>query len=205
MNYRYPNINIGGKNNTPDWRFIALGIMVIVLFIVHRCTSPKPGTRWKEKITIDTIHTTSTDTVWQEKVIYVETEIPSPSDTIYVDSTYMDLPRLVYSPKHNDSLLEANFKVVVDGVLVEHNFNYIPKYPQYIYTRDTFRINTNTTKELNKTQLFLGLEVGGNSTQFNVSPKVSLKTKRDFIYSYRYGLLDKTHNIGVTKLVTLKK
>lgn len=205
MNYGYPNINVGGGNNTPDWRFIALGIMVVVLFMVHRCTSPKTATRWREKVTVDTIYTTSTDTVWQEKVIYVETEIPNPSDTIYVDSTYMDLPRLVYSPKHNDSLLEANFKVVVDGVLVEHTFDYTPKFPQYIYTRDTFRINTNTVSIQDRNQVFLGLEVGGNNAMFNISPKISLRVKNGLIYSYRYGMIDKTHNIGVQKLIRLKK
>ena len=117
----------------------------------------------------------------------------------------MDLPRLVYTPSHNDTLLEANFRVVVDGVLVEHNFNYIPKYPKYIYTRDTFRINTNTVTEEIKNQLFLGLEVGGNDAMFNISPKVSLKGKNGLIYSYRYGMIDKTHNIGIQKLIRLKK
>jgi hypothetical protein len=207
MNYGYPFHQREGeqRNNKPDWRFVLLGAMCVVLFMVHRCTAPKTKTKWREKVTIDTIYTSSIDTVYEKKVIYVETEIPAPSDTIYVDSTHMGLSRLVYTPSHNDTLLEANFRVVVDGVLVEHNFNYTPKYPKYIYTRDTFRINTNTVSIQDRNQLFLGLEVGGNNAMFNVSPKVSLRAKNGFIYSYRYGLIDKTHNIGVQKLIRLKK
>lgn len=194
--------------NKIDWRIILVVLSILGVYTIHRCTSPRGETKWKEKVVIDTVHTSTVDTIWKEKIKYVKLKIPTP-DTIFIsrspDSSVSDSSYLLYDMPYRDSLLEAKFKIKVDGVLIEHNFNYKAKFPQYIYTRDTFRINTHTTSILHKNQLFIGLEAGGNETQFNLSPKLSLKTKKDFIYSYRYGLIDKTHNIGITKLVTFKK
>jgi hypothetical protein len=194
--------------NKIDWRIVVLALSIVGLYTVHKCNTPRSATGWKEKIIIDTIHTATIDTIWKEKIKYVKLKIPTP-DTIFItgnsDSSSSDSSFLLYDMPYKDSLLEAKFKIKVDGVLIEHSFNYKAKFPQYIYTRDTFRINTNTTSTLYKSQLFIGIEIGGNETKFNLSPKISLKTKRDFIYSYRYGLMDKSHNIGITKLVTFKK
>jgi len=194
--------------NKIDWRIVVLALSIIGLYTVHKCNTPRTVTGWKERIIVDTIHTATIDTIWKEKIKYVKLKIPNP-DTIFIagnsDSSSSDSNFLLYDMPYKDSLLEANFKIKVDGVLIEHSFKYKAKFPQYIYTRDTFRINTNTTSTLYKSQLFIGIEMGGNETKFNLSPKISLKTKRDFIYSYRYGLMDKSHNIGITKLVTFKK
>lgn len=102
-------------------------------------------------------------------------------------------------------MISADFVIEVDGVLVSHNFSYKTSFPKYIYTRDTIRINTNTTKHINKAQLFLGLEVGGNEGLFNFGPTLTLKGKNNYLYSYRYGVLDKTHNVGVARVLTFKK
>jgi len=42
-----------------------------------------------------------------------------------------------------------------------------------------------------------GIEVGGSVDEFNFSPIVGFTTKRNNSYFYRYGVLDKTHNIGL--------
>ena len=204
MSYRYFTSGPQHGGNNFDWRFIALITAAFILYFIHESRSSRGSTTITKTIR-DTIHTSKTDTLWKEIKNNVQLKINVP-DTIYIDSSnYGDVHRLVYDNEYSDSLLSANFKIVVDGVLVEHNFKYISKYPKYIHTIDTFRINTINTVTQNKNQLFLGLDVGGDATKFNISPSILLKTKKDFIYSYRYGLLDRSHNIGIAKLLTFKK
>lgn len=195
MKYEYYGTNGSGF----DWRIIALLIAGAILFFTHTCKSPR-GTKTIIRTSIDTVYTSSKDTVWEEKVKYVNIEIPIP-DTVYLlaEDTISS-----YKVGYSDSLLDAKFKIEVDGVLIDYNFNYIAKYPKYIHTRDTFRINTTTTLEENKRQLFLGLEVGGTDNSFNLSPTISLKGKNDFIYTYRYDLFTRAHNVGIQKLLKLK-
>ena len=45
--------------------------------------------------------------------------------------------------------------------------------------------------------LDLGAEIGGNRDMFNFSPKIGFTSKSGFSYSYRYGILNKTHNVGI--------
>lgn len=195
MKYEYYGTNGSGI----DWRIIALIIAGAILFFTHTCKSPH-GTKTIIKTSIDTVHTSSKDTVWEEKVKYVNIEIPIP-DTVYLlaEDTISS-----YKVGYSDSLLDAKFKIEVDGVLIDYNFNYRAKFPKYIHTRDTFRINTTKTEIHNRRQLFIGLEVGGTETSFNLSPSVTLKGKNNFLYTYRYDLFQKSHNVGVQKLIKFK-
>lgn len=188
-----------------DGRLIVLLLAGALVFFTHTCRSSRQISTSPKTVT-DTVYTTSTDTVWKEKIKYVQLEIPVP-DTIYINngsvSDTTDSTHLGYVLDYRDSLMDAEFKVEVDGVLISHKFNYVAKYPQYIHTRDTFRITSNTEREF-KRQLFLGLEVGGTESSFNLSPSVTLKGKNNFLYTYRYDLLSRSHNVGVQKLIKFK-
>jgi hypothetical protein len=65
------------------------------------------------------------------------------------------------------------------------------------------KINTTTTVTIekplpvtNRFSIYAGAEIGGNTTSFNLSPFINLNIKNNNVY-YRYGVLDKTHNVGV--------
>ena len=50
----------------------------------------------------------------------------------------------------------------------------------------------------------IGAEIGGSATSVNISPKISLDTRKGYIYSYRYGMFDKTHNVSIVKKFNAK-
>lgn len=184
----------------PDWRLIGIIILLLILGGLHFFRGTTAAPTAKTEVYRDTIYSTVADTVYVDKIKYVTLEIPKP-DTVYINDTAISK----YSQEYTDSMISADFVIEVDGVLVSHNFSYKTSFPKYIYTRDTIRINTNTTKHINKAQLFLGLEVGGNEGLFNFGPTLTLKGKNNYLYSYRYGVLDKTHNVGVARVLTFKK
>jgi len=202
MKYEYYGTNGSGI----DWRIIALIIAGAILFFTHTCRSPQ-GTKTITRTVTDTVHTSSTDTIWETKIKYITLEIPKP-DTIYIIDSIAPDGTVVHYMNYNltyiDSLLEAGFKVVVDGKLISHDFNYKALIPKYIHTKDTFRINTTKTEVQNKRELFIGIEVGGTETSFNLSPSLTFKGKNNFLYTYRYDLFQKSHNLGVQKLIKFK-
>ena len=83
--------------------------------------------------------------------------------------------------------------------MLDQKIDYTPRFPQYIIQTDTVIINTNQTtiRQPSNFSLNVGLEVGGNTDKFNFSPMLGLTSKGGTSYSYRYGVLDKTHNIGI--------
>jgi len=146
---------------------------------------------------------TVTDTVPFYDSIEVETPV---FVTIPVYDTITQLN--VYDNPYEDSLIVGTIHSKVDGVLVDQKLTYVPKFPKYILKTDSIfvdRIVTNTTELVLKTrQAYLGLEVGGGNNTFNISPAISFKDKKDNLFSYRYGLIDGTHNVGFKKLIKFK-
>ncbi len=104
-----------------------------------------------------------------------------------------------YLNDFSDSLLTGSVWTSVNGKLLDQKINYTPRFPQYIIQTDTVIINTNQTtiRQPSNFSLNVGLEVGGNTDKFNFSPMLGLTSKGGTSYSYRYGVLDKTHNIGI--------
>ena len=84
------------------------------------------------------------------------------------------------------------------------DFTYTPLFPKYIWRIDTVVIENNTIVDEKKLFLFVGGEVGGNIDAFNLSPVIGVGTTKGNMYSYRYGLLDKTHNITFSKKLSFK-
>lgn len=148
-------------------------------------------------------HKTYTDTIPFYDTIprYIEVPIKKPiKDSISDINTY--------SNPYEDSLLVGEITSKVDGVLVDQKFTYIPKFPKVIIKTDSIvkeKVITNTIELVEKKRkMFLGLEAGGNINTFQVSPTISFKDKKDNIFSYRYDLMNETHNIGFKKLIKFK-
>ena len=83
--------------------------------------------------------------------------------------------------------------------MLNQKIDYTPKFPQYIFQIDTVIINTNQTitRPESRFSLNVGMEVGGNKDEFNFSPVLGFSNKDRNSYFYRYGIIDKTHNIGL--------
>jgi|TARA_B110000444_G_C18618168_1_gene490868 hypothetical protein len=160
------------------------------------------------KHTTDTIRIFSTDTITLPLVTkYITPTIAPPiilHDTIYiqgqrqVDSTYE------YVNPYEDSLLFGTITSISTGLLLSQTLEYTPKFPKYIIKTDSIIIDNTTIIEKKRLKLFIGVELGGNENIFNVSPIIDLKTRKDYIYGYRYGLVDKTHNIRFSKVLSFK-
>ena len=104
-----------------------------------------------------------------------------------------------YTNEFTDSLLSGFVWTQLTGKLLDQKIDYTPKFPKYIIQVDTIIINTEQTtiRSVSNFSLNLGVEVGGNTERFNFSPLLGVTTKKGNSYSYRYGVLDKTHNIGL--------
>jgi hypothetical protein len=193
---------------------VIIGLLIYILFL-QECSGSKKHFKNLKTQSIDTLkHTTDTiristiDTIILPLVTkYVTPTIAPPiilHDTIYiqgqgkVDSTYK------YVNPYEDSLLVGTITSTSTGLLLSQKLEYTPKFPKYIIKKDSIIIDNTTIIEKKKLKLFIGAELGGNENIFNVSPIIDLKTRKGYVYGYRYGLVDKTHNIRFSKVLSFK-
>lgn len=183
-----------------------LVIIGLILYIVllQQC-SPKDNT--KDIVnTVDTLVISRVDTVNFHDTIPIRVPIYITKPPIIIVDTVTNDTLNKYITEVNDSLIDGLVTSVVKGKLVEQNFEYIPKFPKYIIKTDSIFIES-TIKEFDKprTKLFIGGELGGNQTSINISPVVGIAAKNGYNYSYRYGLINKTHNFIITKNLNFSK
>ena len=140
----------------------------------------------------DTIRTTFIDTVLFIDTI-VRTVVVTIDDPLIINDSVKE-----YTNNFTDSLLIGSVWTQVQGSMLNQKIDYTPKFPQYIFQIDTVIINTNQTiiRPESKFSLDIGIEVGGNDEQFNLSPILGF-TKDQNSYFYKYGVIDKTHSMGV--------
>ena len=124
------------------------------------------------------------------------------------DDVWDELNINEYNNPYSDSLIDGIIYTKVNGALLDQTLTYNPKFPQYIIKIDTVMVNTvsSTIKTLKPSfSIDLGAEIGGTTEMFNFSPKVGFTSKSGFSYSYRYGVLDKTHNVGIMYKIKFRK
>jgi hypothetical protein len=145
----------------------------------------------------DTIYVTFKKTV--HDTLYLE----APTEIIVEDSngSYISLNK--YETQIDDSLISGTITSYAKGVIVNQGISYTPKFPKYITRVDTVKVSKTINEP--KTKFGIGFEVGGNQNLFNFSPKIQLNSKSGYSYSFRYGLLDKSYNIGVVKIINFKR
>lgn len=146
------------------------------------------------------------DTVFVEieKPIYIEVNIPVPT-TVTVPTAEGDITVNEYTTEITDSLIKGAITSKVDGVLVSQEFNYVPMFPKYINRVDTVIIDNTEIKVQKHSYIGIGGILGGSPNTINLMPTITYSTKNNYIYSYSYGLFDKTHNIGIIKKFNAKE
>ena len=198
-------------SNIKSIAIIGLILYIVLLQECHRRSSPDV-----EIIKSDTTSITVIDTIPFNDTVLHKINIEVPKHIIIYDTTKInevvtviqdtsDTTVYTYLQNIEDSLISGLLETKVQGHLLENDFSYTPKFPKYVYRIDTVKINTLVKVPERKFKVSVGAEIGGSPTSFNVSPLVSLNTGTGFTYSYRYGVLDKTHNVGITKIIKLKK
>ena len=169
-------------------KYIIIMFLVLYVLKLQNCNKNENN---ENVIKVDTIFTRTIDSIYILDTIYLTTS------TVHVDTVYIDNDTLGrYENEVEDELLKGTIISYIDGVLVNQEFNYIAKFPKYIYTIDTVRIEKEKIKAYSR--LYIGGELGGNINKFNVSPILGITNRKGNHYYYRYGLIDKTHNIGIS-------
>ena len=197
--------------------YIAIACLLLYVLFLQECNGPKGGGKGNGNAfvaidtlshTTDTLRITSIDTVFLPSTpINVTVEVPTPvyvHDTVWQGDSAIVQEYAEYSTEIKDSLIEGVITSKVDGVLVSQDFTYAPLFPKYIYQTDTVIIENNTVIDKKKLFLFVGGEVGGSMNAFNLSPVIGVGTAKGYMYSYRYGLLDQTHNVTFSKKLSFK-
>jgi hypothetical protein len=184
------------KNLDPKY-LVILGLFLYVLFL-QNCSDQRTNDE-VVTVTTDTLRTTFVDTVLFIDTV-VHTMVITINDPLIVNDSVKE-----YTNDFTDSLLIGSVWTQVEGSMLNQKIDYTPKFPQYIFQIDTVIINTNQTtiRQESKFSLDIGIEVGGNTNEFNFSPILGFSNKNQNSYFYRYGLIDKTHNVGIMYKIKL--
>ena len=195
------------NNNFSNLKSLVILGLIFIIITLRGCDRHTIIKRGTNQIEIHTIIDTS-----YRYVTHIDT-IPFIDTVKRYINIVVNKPEIVpktglnsYSQVFSDSLIEGKIISVVNGTLVEQTFTYNPKFPKYILKTDSIFTTiekTNTITE-NKRELYLGFELGGNTTKFNLSPMISLKDKKHNLYSFRYNVINKTFNIGLQKQIKFK-
>jgi len=183
-----------------NYVIIALFAVLGVVLLLGQCNSPKSiETPVKQKI----VEVVRWDTA---KVPYKVTELKTIEKPMW-DTIRDILPgeinqdSIFFVRTYNDSLTDSNLTIFTKaktfGMLDRLDVKYRLKVPQIITkTVSTTITNTETKTVPNKWDLYIGGEIGGSKTSFNISPYAGIRIKK-VSYQYRYGIIDKTHNVGI--------
>ena len=185
--------------------------MLIVLgLFISKCPSPRPSNITSEYSSDTTIIYKSDtikiyDTLIKTIKVYINkpTIIYLPSDSNSLDSVSINQ----YITKVNDSIIEGSIYSQVEGILKNQELLYKLKLPLQIIIRDSIfsTINTIHTIRDNRIAFISGIESGGNINTFDFSLIGGLKLQNDWDILYRYGIISKTHSVGITKSFPIGK
>jgi len=178
---------------------LALLLSVMSFFVVSQINSCKRDhSETIEKEGIRYVHTSDTVTRVDSFIEYKEGPtryVYLKPDTVYLDSNqYMNYTYHVMKPD-----LKANFTAVVDGTIVESNFNYSVMCP--VKTIEVERVVTNTDSLIiekyisaKKNMLFVGGSVGFDSTVTKIGLNATVKLKNDMQIFYQHNIRLNSNN-----------
>ena len=197
------------QNNTEDkvgkiktYTIIALFAVIGLLLLFKQCGTPSTVyhyTKGEDSVVYDTV-----------KIPYeiVKFKGSKPKhDTLYRVDSVFDFSLCQYIREYKDTVSNDSIDIFTFnrtiGSLDSTQVSYAWKLPRIDKT--IYRTDTLSKTVPNKWALYIGGEVGGNKTSFNISPYAGIRIK-NVSYQYRYGIVDRTHNIGVGyKIFTSKK
>lgn len=182
-----------------NYVIIALFAVLGVILLLQQCNGPKSN---EIPVKPDTVKSISWDTIKVPyKVIEFISKTPKTSEIRDIQPGEINQDSLFFVRTYNDSLADSNITIFTKartfGMLDKLDVKYRLKVPQTIIKTESTTITNTVTKTVpNKWDLYIGGEVGGNKTSFNVSPILGFKYKK-VAYQYRYGIIDETHNVGI--------
>lgn len=186
--------------NTVLW----IALIVLVVLYLRSCDKTPGEVEITTETKSDTVYVKGKpDTVpfpkveYQIKWLKPDKEYITVHDTIYGDSVN------VFTTHYSDSMLEGSIITSSTGEVRSTKLIYTPKFPKYITSVDTMRITDSTTVTMKKNSwgLYFGGVVGGNVNSFEVTPTLLIKSNKNLQFSYGYGVINKTHNLGVYTVI----
>tara|TARA_R110002012_G_scaffold93731_3_gene227410 strand:+ start:6869 stop:7423 length:555 start_codon:yes stop_codon:yes gene_type:complete len=176
---------------------IILGMFLYILFL-SMCSDPEVITETKIENFSDT--TIIRDTVIKEIVKNHYHVKPSSVDTVFLTPEYVaSLDSFFF--KINDTILNADITVFSESTPLI-NFKYKVKKFEL---KEKIVIKDSTIYEPLKNHFFLGAQIGGNQNSFIFAPKIEMLSKKDYLYSVGYDLLNKSVLIGLSKKISFKR
>ena len=179
----------------------AKNILIIILLavIIFLRTCGNVTKECPEYTGKDTVIVEKWDTVRPEaKIIYLKPKNLTPVASYTInghlpsfDST-LALKR-VYSDSIRDSSLIFYYNIEIIGILTKFE----PSYKLFVPLKIIHTINNTITVENKpKIGIFTGLELGGNTKQFNFAPFIAITDKKRNLYSLKYDISNKTVNFA---------
>lgn len=180
------------------FKWFLIGILVVIILLLRTCDNFNP--KCKDVYIHDTVIVEKWDTVYPPKTkiaLKPKNLTPVASYTINgvlpSNDSLCSLKR-VYSDSLADSNLVFYYNIETIGLLDKFE----PSYKLLVPLKITHTITNTITLEPKKTfKLYAGLEMGGNSNQFNIAPFIALTDKKRGIYSINYNLTQKSVNVGI--------
>lgn len=167
---------------------ILIGIVILLLLFVslQTCKGRDSKPVVKEVITIDTTHVSYIDTIPFYNIIDSIRWVNLP---VIDSSANEDGSEFTYVTDITDSLIAGTVHTVVesDGTLVTQNLTYLPKFPKYITSVDTFWINKEKTITIEEPDW--GIYAGAMVSPYmnlSVIGTLGLKTKKDMYFGIGY-------------------
>lgn len=180
--------------------YIIMGLMtvIIILLLINQCSKqPKNNyTPEKRTISIDTSIVVNTDTVYLDTntvkykpKIVRDTVITKPDGTLTKYNIY----------KGNETFLSADlsWRALVRGEIDSINFEVKSKMIKKTTTTTINKLQEQVSNN-NNFSILAGARVGGNVNTFEFSPILGVEINTIQL-QYSYGLVNKTHSIGVVK------
>ena len=185
--------------------------LIYILFLQQCGTKCDP-----EIIEVDTVtNVTVYDTIWFDttRYNYITVNIPKPYyDTIevarpagnYIDEFNTDpVYASIYEDTIKNDTLSIYYRAKVRGSLDELTFGYKIYTPYYIEKLTT--ITTEITREKRFQGIYIGMDVGGNKSQFShLAPMLGLVTRR-YTYDLGYNIMDNSLIVGMKAKIRLRK
>jgi len=182
------------------FRLITHVVIFVIGFILAsqtNCSGLKKPTIKSDTVIVTEVRT-QIDTVFfpVDKPIFIKGKNPGFDSSKFKTCDVLVSDSIILKDSLIDGKLALNIK---NNQLLNYEFAYKPLFPKYINRVDsvfTTKTITNTIQQPKQNIIYAGVELGTKESSLSAG----LKTKKDYIFYYRFGINlqeQKSHNIGV--------